>query len=67
MVYYVIMTQVITFKNRYDHLPHIGYDLDGKRIARPIKTKDEIDDFLARCEDPNYWKQITDKSTLRYV
>jgi len=49
----------------YDHLPHIGYDLDGKKIARPIKTKDEIDDFLARCEDPNYWKQITDKSTLR--
>merc|ERR1712176_389193 len=49
----------------YDHLPHIGYDLDGKKIAKPIKSKDEIDDFLARCEDPNYWKQITDRSTLR--
>merc|ERR1712176_655370 len=49
----------------YDHLPHIGYDLDGKRIARPIKSKDEIDDFLERCENPEYWKTITDKTTLR--
>merc|ERR1712037_534327 len=49
----------------YDHLPHIGYDLDGKKIAKPIKNKDEIDDFLARCEDPDYWRTITDRSTLR--
>ena len=49
----------------YDHLGHIGYDLDGKKIARPIKSKDEIDDLLAKCEDPNYWKRITDRTTLR--
>merc|ERR1712048_1194167 len=49
----------------YDHLPHIGYDLDGRSIAKPIKSKDEIEEFLERCENPEYWKTITDKSTLR--
>ena len=48
-------------------MPHIGYDLDGKSIAKPVKTKDEIDEFLDKCEDPEYWKTITDRSTLRFA
>merc|ERR1712025_319000 len=49
----------------YDHLPHLGYNLDGVPIAKPIKSKDEIEDFLERCENPEYWKTITDRTTLR--
>ncbi|KAG8985634.1 Ribosome biogenesis protein erb1 [Tulasnella sp. 427] len=38
----------------YDDLPHIGYDINGKRILRPAKG-DELDKFLAAVEDPTSW------------
>ena len=38
----------------YDDLPHIGYDIDGKRVLRPAKG-DELDKFLAAVEDPSSW------------
>lgn len=38
----------------YDDLPHIGYDINGKRILRPAKG-DELDKFLAATEDPTSW------------
>lgn len=33
----------------YDDLPHIGYDIDGKKILRPA-TGDELDKFLEGVE-----------------
>lgn len=39
----------------YDDLPHIGYDIDGKKVMKPA-TGDELDKFLATIEDPNSWK-----------
>ncbi|KAG2197117.1 hypothetical protein INT47_004182 [Mucor saturninus] len=41
----------------YNDLPHIGYDIDGKKILRPA-TGDELDKFLATMEDPNSWKTV---------
>ncbi|KAK9527043.1 hypothetical protein VZT92_015708 [Zoarces viviparus] len=47
----------------YKDFPHIGYNLDGKKIYKPIRNKDELDDFLDKMEDPNYWRTIHDKQT----
>uniref|UniRef100_A0A8C6TZS7 Ribosome biogenesis protein BOP1 n=1 Tax=Neogobius melanostomus TaxID=47308 RepID=A0A8C6TZS7_9GOBI len=47
----------------YADFPHIGYDLDGKKILKPIRTKDELDQFLNKMEDPDFWKTVQDKQT----
>lgn len=39
----------------YKDFPHIGYDLDGKKIYKPIRNKDELDDFLDKMENADYW------------
>ncbi|CAO3624585.1 unnamed protein product [Mucor fragilis] len=41
----------------YNDLPHIGYDIDGKKILKPA-TGDELDKFLATMEDPDSWKTV---------
>ncbi|KAI8367909.1 NUC169 domain-containing protein [Choanephora cucurbitarum] len=41
----------------YNDLPHIGYDVDGKKILKPA-TSDELDKFLATMEDPDSWKTV---------
>ncbi|KAI8966989.1 NUC169 domain-containing protein [Mycotypha africana] len=43
--------------DKYKDLPHIGYDIDGKKILRPA-TEDELDKFLATMEDPDSWKSV---------
>jgi ribosome biogenesis protein ERB1 len=40
--------------NWYDDYPHIGYDLDGRKLVKP-KLGDKLDDFLRRMEDPDFW------------
>ncbi|XP_068423105.1 ribosome biogenesis protein bop1 [Clinocottus analis] len=47
----------------YKDFPHIGYNLDGKKIYKPIRNKDELDEFLDKMEDPNYWRTVHDKQT----
>ncbi|KAJ1927395.1 Ribosome biogenesis protein erb1 [Tieghemiomyces parasiticus] len=44
----------------YDDLPHIGYDINGKRILRPA-TKDELDRFLANFDDPDGLVSVPDR------
>lgn len=44
----------------YDDLPHIGYDVDGRKVMRPAKG-DELDKFLATVEDPTSWTAVEDK------
>src|SRR3954468_730729 len=39
----------------YNDYPHIGYDIDGKRILRPA-TADELDKFLDTVDDPDTWR-----------
>mgnify|MGYP001547122606 CR=1 FL=1 len=38
----------------YKEMAHIGYDLEGKKIMKP-KSGDELDEFLNRMENPDYW------------
>ncbi|MEQ2208704.1 hypothetical protein XENOCAPTIV_012179, partial [Xenoophorus captivus] len=47
----------------YKDFPHVGYNLDGKKIYKPIRNKDELDDFLEKMENPDYWKTVHDKKT----
>ncbi|ORY81831.1 NUC169 domain-domain-containing protein [Leucosporidium creatinivorum] len=45
----------------YDDLPHIGYDIDGKKVMRPA-TGDELDKFLEGIEDADGgWTTVKDK------
>ncbi|THV03308.1 BOP1NT-domain-containing protein [Dendrothele bispora CBS 962.96] len=46
----------------YDDMPHVGYDMDGKRVLRPAKG-DELDRFLETVEDPSAWTSAFDKNT----
>jgi BOP1NT (NUC169) domain len=43
--------------NWYNEYPHIGYDLEGKKILKP-KRGDEIDNFLRKVENPESWYEI---------
>ena len=38
----------------YKEFEHIGYDLDGEKIGKPL-TGDELDNFLDKMDNPNYW------------
>jgi ribosome biogenesis protein ERB1 len=42
----------------YDDFPHIGYDIDGKRVLRPAKG-DELEKFLSTMDDPDSWRSVT--------
>ncbi|XP_030644930.1 ribosome biogenesis protein bop1 [Chanos chanos] len=47
----------------YKDYPHVGYNLDGKKIFKPIRNKDELDEFLDKMENPDYWRTVQDKMT----
>ncbi|XP_077362292.1 ribosome biogenesis protein bop1 [Festucalex cinctus] len=51
----------------YKDFPHIGYNLDGKKIFKPIRSKDELDQFLDKMENPDYWRTVHDKQTASDV
>lgn len=38
----------------YRDYPHIGYDVEGKKLIKP-KKGDELDQFLQRMDNPDYW------------
>lgn len=46
----------------YDKFPHIGYNIDGKRVMRPA-TKSAIDSLLETIDLPKGWTGLTDKET----
>lgn len=46
----------------YDDYPHIGYDMNGKKVLRPAQG-DALDNFLATMEDPESWMTAEDKRT----
>lgn len=50
----------------YDEYKHIGYDWDAKKIVKPPKG-DQIDDFLRKIEDPNFWRTVKDPLTGQEV
>jgi len=50
----------------YDGMPHVGYDINGKKVLRPVKG-DELDKFLANIEDPSSWTSVEDKLLQKNV
>jgi ribosome biogenesis protein ERB1 len=46
----------------YDSYPHIGYDINGKRIMRPAKGE-ALDALLESIEVPKGWTGLTDPAT----
>ncbi|GAB0094614.1 Ribosome biogenesis protein BOP1 homolog [Sergentomyia squamirostris] len=46
----------------YDEYKHIGYDWDAKQIVKPEKG-DQLDDFLKKMEDPDFWRTVKDPQT----
>lgn len=46
----------------YDEYKHIGYDWDAKKIIK-APHRDQLDDFLKRMEDPNFWRTVKDAQT----
>lgn len=49
----------------YDDMPHVGYDIDGKRVLKPAKG-DELDKFLATV-DGTAWTSVEDKTSGQNV
>ncbi|XP_076049207.1 ribosome biogenesis protein bop1 isoform X2 [Oratosquilla oratoria] len=52
--------------NWYNEYPHLGYDVDGKPILKPVRG-DKLDEFLSRTENPDYFRTIFDKQTGQEV
>ncbi|KAL1917638.1 uncharacterized protein VTP21DRAFT_4031 [Calcarisporiella thermophila] len=50
----------------YDDYPHIGYDINGKKVMRPAKG-DELEKFLANMDDPDSWRTVPDNLEQRDV
>lgn len=50
----------------YDEYEHIGYDVQGEKITKP-KKGDEIDEFLQKNDNPNYWRTVIDPHTGKPV
>lgn len=46
----------------YDEMPHIGYDINGKRIMRPAKGS-ALDQLLESIELPEGWTGLLDKNS----
>jgi ribosome biogenesis protein ERB1 len=46
----------------YDSYPHIGYDINGKKIMRPA-SGDALDALLDSIEIPKGWTGLTDPAT----
>lgn len=46
----------------YNDAQHLGYDWDGNKILKPEKG-DQLDSFLKRMEDPDFWRTIKDYQT----
>lgn len=46
----------------YDSYPHIGYDINGQKIARPAKGE-ALDVLLESIDVPKGWTGLTDPST----
>ncbi|SCU91279.1 LAMI_0E05336g1_1 [Lachancea mirantina] len=46
----------------YEEMPHIGYDINGKRIMRPAKGS-ALDQLLDTIDLPEGWTGLLDKNT----
>ncbi|KAL5022279.1 hypothetical protein ScPMuIL_001434 [Solemya velum] len=47
----------------YREYGHIGYDVEGNRIINPKSSGDQLDEFLNKMDNPEYWRTVTNKMT----
>jgi ribosome biogenesis protein ERB1 len=51
----------------YEEYDHIGYDLEGNKIDKPANFRsganNELDEFLNKMENPDYWRTVIDRQT----
>jgi len=50
----------------YDDYDHIGYDVEGRKLIKP-KQGDELDEFLDKADNPDYWRTVRNKLTGQKV
>ncbi|XP_047130028.1 ribosome biogenesis protein bop1-B isoform X1 [Hydra vulgaris] len=50
----------------YKDYQHFGYSLDGKKLIKKSQG-DQLDEFLSKMEDPNYWKTVYDKTNMEEI
>ncbi|VDK45946.1 unnamed protein product [Anisakis simplex] len=50
----------------YDDCAHFGYDKDGNAIAKAL-SKDQMEAFIEKMDDPDYWRKVFDRQTNGYV
>ncbi len=43
----------------YELYDHQGYDVKGRSVAKP-QEGDEVDEFIRRQNDPDWWRTIRD-------
>ncbi|MCQ2817220.1 MAG: hypothetical protein MJ252_08150 [archaeon] len=50
----------------YDSYEHIGYDINSKKVQKN-KSEDEIESFLTKAKDKNWWRNIYDPKNNKTV
>ena len=50
----------------YDLYDHKGYGVDGKTVAKMLE-KDELQKFVEKSEDPQWWRNITDELNNKQI
>ncbi|XP_037090870.1 ribosome biogenesis protein bop1-like isoform X2 [Pollicipes pollicipes] len=50
----------------YDQYDHVGYTRDAKKILKGA-SRDEIDSFLEKVENPDFWRTVIRKTTGQEV
>ena len=43
----------------YELYDHQGYDVKGRKVAK-MPEQDELEKFIERQNDPQWWRKITD-------
>ncbi|KAI3420260.1 hypothetical protein GPALN_003576 [Globodera pallida] len=51
----------------YSDYGHVGYSLSGDKIAKSSAKTDEIDAFLQKEEDTDYWRRVFDRQSGQQV
>lgn len=50
----------------YQDYQHSGYDINANRVIKP-KEEDEIESFLKKAEDKNWWRNIYDEMNNKTI
>ena len=53
-------------KQWYELYDHKGYGIDGKQVGKMVE-KDELQKFIEKSEDPQWWRNITDDLNNREI